>query len=116
MLLVYGDESRALAMTEEEIQAARAAVMPEWIALFDELDARGKRLASNELDTTNTAKTVRVRDGQTLVTDGPYAETKEQLGGYFLLECENLDEAIELAAKVPLAQRGTIEVRPVAER
>lgn len=115
VMLIYGDESRARSMTPEELREARAAVMPEWTALFEELQRDGKWVAGNELEDSPSAQTVRVRDGEMLVTDGPYAETKEQLGGYFLLDCENLDEAIELAAKIPLAKRGVIEVRPVVE-
>jgi hypothetical protein len=70
----------------------------------------------NELQPTATATTVRVRNGETMVTDGPFAETKETLGGYYLLECDSLDDAVDLAAKIPGAQHGSIEVRPVVER
>ena len=115
VLLIYGDESRALQMTPEEIQEARAAVMPDWIKLFEDLGKSGKLVEGNELSMSNEAKTVRVRDDELLVTDGPYAETKEALGGYFMLDCENLDEAIEWAARIPSATRGVIEVRPVVE-
>jgi hypothetical protein len=115
VLLIYGDESRALEMTPEQIQEARAAVMPDWLALFADLEQSGKLVDGNELSMSTDAKTVRVRGGEPLVTDGPYAETKEALGGYFLLDCDNLDEAIEWAAKVPSASRGVIEVRPVVE-
>ena len=115
VLLIYGDESRALQMTPEEIRESRSAVMPEWLQLFDDLQKAGVLVDGNELDTSGTARTVRVRDGEQLVTDGPYAETKEALGGFFLLDCENLDEAIEWAARVPSAKRGVIEVRPVVE-
>ncbi len=115
VLLIYGDESQALEMTPDQIQEARAAVMPEWLALFDDLEKSRKLVDGNELEMSVDAKTVRVRDGAPLVTDGPYAETKEQLGGFFLLDCENLDEAIEWAAKIPVAKRGVIEVRPVVE-
>ncbi len=113
VLLIYGDESRAVQMTPEQIQEARAAVMPDWIALFQDLEQSGKLVDGNELSMSTDAKTVRIRDGQALVTDGPYAETKEALGGYFLLDCDNLDEAIEWAAKIPGAHRGSVEVRPV---
>jgi hypothetical protein len=115
VLLIYGDESSALEMTPEQIQEARAAVMPDWMALFEDLEKSGKLVDGNELSMSTDAKTVRVREGGALVTDGPYAETKEALGGYFLLDCDNLDQAIEWAAKVPSASRGVIEVRPVDE-
>ena len=115
VLLIYGDESRALQMTAEEIQESRAAVMPEWTQLFEDMGKAGVIVEGNELAMSGDARTVRVRDGEQLVTDGPYAETKEALGGFFLLDCENLDQAIEWAARVPLAKRGVIEVRPVVE-
>ena len=76
----------------------------------------GSRLVSSvRLRSTNTATTVRVRDGDVVIADGPFAETKEQIGGFLLVECEDLDEAIEVAAEVPTARYGTIEVRPVWE-
>jgi hypothetical protein len=115
VLLIYGDESRALEMTPEQAQEARDAVMPQWNQLFEDLQKAGVLVDGNELDMSGSAKTVRVRDGEQLVTDGPYAETKEALGGFFLLDCDNLDEAIEWAARVPSATRGVIEVRPVVE-
>ena len=115
VLLIYGDESRALQMTPEEIQESRADVMPQWLQLFDDLQKAGVLVDGNELDISAAAKTVRVRDGERLVTDGPYAETKEALGGFFLLDCDDLDEAIEWAARIPSATRGVIEVRPVVE-
>ena len=115
VLLIYGDESRALQMTPEEIEEARAAVMPDWLRLFDDLQKAGVLVEGNELEMSGDAKTVRLRNGERLVTDGPYAETKEALGGFFLLDCENLDDAIEWAARIPSATRGVIEVRPVVE-
>ena len=115
VLLIYGDESRAATMTPEELQEARAAVMPQWTQLFEDLQKAGVLVDGNELAMSADAKTVRVRDGGQLVTDGPYAETKEALGGFFLLDCKDLDEAIEWAARVPSATRGVIEVRPVVE-
>ena len=81
----------------------------------DECRRRGVFLAGDPLHPVSTATTVRVRDGQTLITDGPFAETYEQLGGYYLLDCRGLDEALELAALCPMAENGSIEVRPVAE-
>jgi len=76
---------------------------------------RGVYLGGNPLHPTSTATTVRVRNGKTLTTDGPFAETREQMGGYYLLNCANLDEALELAAKIPSAKTGSIEVRPILE-
>lgn len=107
---------RWAAMSPEEAKAAREAEIPKWNALFAELQAGSHYVEGAELDEPETAKTVRVRDGETLVTDGPYAETKEQVGGFFLLECADLDQAIGLAAKIPSAERASIELRPIVER
>ena len=79
------------------------------------IDVGERMLGGNALQPTATATSVRVRNGERLVTDGPFAETKEQLGGYYLLECKDLDEAIEWAARIPGAQSGTIEIRPIME-
>jgi hypothetical protein len=98
-------------MSPEEGAAARAQEMPKWIALFEELGPYHRGGA--ELEAPWDAKTVRVRDGERLVTDGPFAETKEQVGGYFLLETDDLDRAIALAARIPVAERGSVEIRPV---
>lgn len=98
-------------MSEAEAAAARAEEMPKWIALFEELGPYTR--GSAELDEPATAKVVRVRDGERLVTDGPYAETKEQIGGYFVLETGDLDQAIALAAKVPVAERASVGIRPL---
>lgn len=80
---------------------------------YIDFSQRDNVVGGAELQSTNTATTVRIRDGQTLVTDGPYAEVKEALGGYFILECGSIDEACELAAKIPAAEHGAIEVRPI---
>ena len=80
-----------------------------------ELQAAGKMLAGEALESVSTATTVRVRDGETLTTDGPFAETKETLGGYYVIDCKDLDEALAWAAKIPSATFGSIEVRPVAD-
>jgi hypothetical protein len=88
-------------------------VMAGYGALEGELAGTGKKLAGEALQPTGTATCVRVRDGQAATTDGPFAETKEQLGGFYLLECENLDEAIAWAAKIPGAHVGTVEIRPI---
>jgi hypothetical protein len=102
-------------MTSEEAAAARAEEVPKWEALFGELGATGALGAGFELDGPKTAKTVRVRDGETVVTDGPYAETKEQIGGVMELEAEDLDAAIAIAARIPVVFRASVELRPVIE-
>lgn len=100
-------------MTPGEAQAARAVEVPKWEALFGELGPSGMLGFSAELDSPTTAKTVRVRDGETTVTDGPFAETKEQIGGVMVLECEDLDTAIGIAAKIPVALTASVELRPI---
>jgi hypothetical protein len=102
-------------MTSQEAAAARAEEVPKWEALFGELGATGALGAGFELDGPKTAKTVRVRDGETVVTDGPYAETKEQIGGVMELEAEDLDAAITIAARIPVVFRASVELRPVIE-
>jgi hypothetical protein len=108
MLLIYGDEN---ALTEVE----REACYVESSRLTQELDAAGKYVAASPLHPTSTATSVRVRDGKRLVTDGPFAETREQLGGFYLIDAGDLDEAITIAARVPMARKGTIEIRPMIE-
>ena len=108
MLLIYGDE-RALN------DAAREECSRESTRLAREIDAAGQYLAAAPLGPTSEATSVRVRDGQRLVIDGPFAETREQLGGYFLVDAENVDAAIGIAARIPMAKRGTVEVRQVVE-
>ena len=103
------------AMTPEEAAAARAEEVPKWEALFGELGSTGALGAGYELDSPKTAKTVRVRDGETLVTDGPYAETKEQIGGLMEVNADDLDAAIAVAARIPVASRASVELRPVIE-
>ena len=116
LLLLYSEPSRAAGMTEDEIQQARAKVMPQWLELFEYLGTHAKSVDGVELDDPHTAKTLRYVDGRPIVTDGPYAETKELIGGVFFIECNNLDEAIDMAARVPLASRGSVEIRPVVEQ
>jgi hypothetical protein len=111
MLLIYGDEQRGQAVPPEQ----QAREMQDWFAYSDWLGEKGWMLAGDALNATEHATTVRTRDGETLTTDGPFAETKEQLGGYYLLECENLDQAIEAAARCPGAAYGSIEIRPLME-
>jgi len=108
MLLIYLDEQ---ALSETERQECYA----ESTQLAHQIHASGQYLAANPLHPTSMATSVRVRDGKRLVTDGPFAETREQLGGYFLIEANNLDEAIGIAARIPMARKGTVEVRPVIE-
>src|SRR5262245_55200142 len=106
MLLIYGAEG---AWTEDE----RRACMIESLGICDDLAARGKFLGASPLQPVKIAASVRVRDGRTLVTDGPFAETTEQLGGYYLLDLADLDEAIAVAARLPPAAKGTVEIRPL---
>ncbi len=108
MLLIYGDE-QALSETE------RQDCYVESTQLAQQLHSSGQYLAANPLQPTSMATSVRMRDGKRLVTDGPFAETREQLGGYFLIEAKNLDEAIATAARIPMVRKGTVEVRPVIE-
>ena len=110
LLLIYQAE---LPPGEERDPAALGAELELYNAFTREVRERGQFIAGEALETTDTATSVRVQDGRTVVTDGPFAETKEALGGFYLLECKDLDEAIERAAKIPAARRGTIEVRPV---
>lgn len=108
LLLVYMDEQ---AMNDEERQQCYV----ESTRLVQELHARGRCLGASPLQPVSTATSVRVRGGQTLVTDGPFAETREQLGGYYLIDAPSLDEAIAIAARIPPAKKGTIEIRPIQE-
>jgi hypothetical protein len=109
MLLIYGDESHWGSQSEEE----RRTEFGKYQQFTQALRDRGALVAADPLQPTSAATTVRVRDDETLTTDGPFAETKEQLGGYYVIEVDSLDEAIEWAAKIPAARGGSIEVRPV---
>ena len=102
-------------LSPEEAAAARAEEIPRWQALFAELGPKGVVGYSAELDSPRTSKTVRVRDGETIVTDGPFAETKEQIGGLMEINAEDLDAAIAIAARIPVAFRASVELRPVIE-
>jgi hypothetical protein len=108
MLLVYGDEQ----ILDEP---ARQACYVESAKLARDLKASGQFLATSPLHLTSAATSVRVRDGKRFVTDGPFAETREQLGGYYLIDVKDLDEAISVAGRIPGARIGTIEIRPVME-
>ena len=115
-LLIYDDDSTWVDLPEDEKAALRAAEMPKWVALFEELGKADPNVSGKELDGRTTAKVVRVRDGERIVTDGPFAETKEVVGGIFLTELPDLDEAIRLAALIPAAgATGAIEIRPVLQ-
>ena len=111
MLLIYGDESAYPDMSEADQQAQLA----KWFAYTEEMRNAGVSQQGDALQATTTATTVRDNDGEPLVTDGPFAETKEQLGGYYLLDVADLDEAIKWAHKCPGAKQGTIELRPIME-
>jgi hypothetical protein len=114
-LMVYSDQEPWFEMSEEEAAKASEESLPKWYAFFEELGTADPEMEGKELDDVRTAKTVRVRDGKVLITDGPFAETKEQIGGYFVAECKDLDQAIELAQRVPVATTGSVEIRPIAE-
>jgi hypothetical protein len=102
-------------MSPQEAAAARAEEVPKWEALFEELGPTGALGSGYELDAPRTARTVRVRDGETIVTDGPFAETKEQIGGLMEIEAEDLDAAIAIAARIPVVFRASVELRPVIQ-
>jgi hypothetical protein len=110
-LLIYASEQDWASQTEEQAQA----VNQEYMAFTKDIIDRGLMKGGEALQPTATATTVRVRDGETLTTDGPFAETKDQLGGFYLVDCKDLDEAIEVAARIPDVRRGSIEVRPIME-
>jgi hypothetical protein len=111
-ILIYGNEAGLAEATPEQVNQ----VMDEWWGYEAELQKQeGLRLAGEALQPTSTATSIRLKDGKPVTTDGPFAETKEQLGGFYLLECEDLDEAIEWGLKCPGAKLGTIEVRPIQE-
>jgi len=109
LLLIYENEKRWASMSE----ADRGKESAEYMSLTEDLKKNGKFVAGDALQPTTSATTVRVRDGKRLTTDGPFAETKEQLGGYYLVNAKDLDEALALAARIPSARAGSIEVRPV---
>jgi hypothetical protein len=111
VLMICTDESADQALSPKEASASTA----EYSVWLEETAKRGVLQGGERLRPTTDATTVRVRDGEVLTSDGPFAETKEQVGGYFVVDCKNLDEAIELAAKIPGAKHGSIEVRPIWE-
>ena len=112
LLAIYADEAEWAELSEED----RQAMYVEYARFAEDMGRRGMMIDGAELRPTAAATTVRVREGRTLVTDGPFAETKEQLGGYFVVECDSIDDAIEAAGQMPTARHGCIEVRPLVER
>jgi len=110
MMLIYSPTDRQ--PTQQEIEAEH----PRWVQYTTNLQQAGLMLAGDQLHDAESATTVRVRDGETQITDGPFAETKEMLVGYYLIDCPDLDTALEQAARVPNVGYGSIEVRPVVER
>lgn len=108
LLLIYADEQCYQ-------PGEREACYVESTQLAHDLEAKGQFLGASPLHPVSTATSVRVRDGKRLLTDGPFAETREQLGGYYLVDVANLDQAIDIAARIPGAKKGTVEVRPVVE-
>jgi hypothetical protein len=108
MMLIYADEQ---VWTDDE----REQCYGESTQLAQQLQEQGKYLSANPLQSVTTATSVQVRAGRRIVMDGPFAETREQLGGYFLVEAANLDEAIEVAGRIPAARKGTVEIRPLVE-
>ncbi len=111
MLLIYGEKESGASLSEDELQSVYA----EYGRLSQELRERNAYVDGSELQSVSTATSLRVRDGETSITDGPFAETKEVLGGYYLIDAESLDEAVEWG-KIPSARTGVIEVRPVVMR
>ena len=111
LLMIYRSEAELGKMDA----AARQQMLAEYGAFTQSIIQSGHFKAGDGLQPTTTATTVRVRDGKTLTTDGPFAETREQLGGYFMIDAKDLDEAIAVAERIPMARRGTVEVRPVVE-
>jgi len=109
LLLIYGSEQQFDDLPKDAVEV----MMGEYNALSADLGKSGALVGGNRLQSVTTATTVRVRDGKTQVTDGPFAETREQLGGYYLVEAKDLDEATRIAARIPGARLGCIEVRPV---
>ena len=111
MFMIYHDERDLDALSKGEMQTLVDAALD----YTDEIDESGHRIVSNALQRARTARTIRVRGGKVTTTDGPFAETKEQLGGFILIEARDLNEAIQLGSRIPLARLGCIEVRPIME-
>ena len=114
-LLVYSDQSAWDGYSEEEAAKLREASLPAWYQCFEEMGKADPNMVGYELEAASDAKVVRVRDGERTVTDGPFAETKELVGGVFFTDLPDLDEAIRIASLVPAAQHGSMEIRPLVE-
>jgi hypothetical protein len=115
LLLIYNDEAAAVSAAANTTPEQQGAQIKSWYDYGDWLTEKGWLVAGDPLQPTSTATSVRAADGKPVVTDGPFAETKEQLGGYYLLDVANVDEAIEAGSRCPGATYGTIELRPVQE-
>ncbi|MGH3059356.1 MAG: YciI family protein [Gaiellaceae bacterium] len=113
LLLIYGDERAQAEGWEGLSEEEQANEMRAWYSYTDELQKAGVHVAGEALQPTGAAKTVRVGDGEQLVTDGPFAETKEQLGGYYVVDVDSEEQALEWAAKMPSLPNGSVEVRPI---
>ena len=111
MLLIYNEEKAWSEFTE----AQRQGFMGEFMKFNQQIQSAGQYVTGSQLHPTSAATSVRVRDGKRLVTDGPFAETREQLGGFFMVDAKNLDDAIDIAGRIPAARKGTVEIRPVVE-
>jgi hypothetical protein len=117
LLLLNNDTEEARSwhsLSAEEARRLREQEIPRWTDFMGWMAEQGIEASGLELEDPAKARVVRVRDGQTVVTDGPFAETKETIGGYFLVDCKDLDQAIEVAQRVPLVDRGSVEIRPLA--
>jgi hypothetical protein len=111
LCLIYDEEKKLAAMPKPELDA----LMGEYVTFTKAIRGSGHYLGGNDLQPTRNATTIRIRNGQMSTTDGPFAETKEQLGGYYLIEAKDLNEAIQIASRIPSATIGSIEVRPIQE-
>jgi hypothetical protein len=111
MMLIHYDENA----WEERDADERRRIFGEFMDFIQEMESRGKYLGGNPLQPSSAASTLKVRDGKRLVTDGPFAETREQIGGYFLIDASDADEAMEIAAQIPSAKYGIVEIRPIMD-
>jgi hypothetical protein len=111
LCLIYNDEKRTASLPEGELKS----LMGEYFALTDDIRKSGHLLGAERLQPTHTATTVRIRNGKVTTTDGPFAETKEQLGGFYLINARDLNEAIQVASRIPATRSGSVEVRPIWE-
>jgi hypothetical protein len=111
LCLIYDDENARLSWPQSDLEAMRR----DYFAFIDDVKAKGQYVGGSALQPTHTATTVRVREGKVSTTDGPFAETREQLGGFFLIEANDLNEALQVAARIPGARWGSVEVRPILE-